>query len=202
MVDKAGGDMGYTAAFMLLASVATVVYMPLAVPVLVKGFSAGAWTIAKPLLFFLLVPLAIGTAIQFRSPSVASRFEPIVKKVTAIDTLLMLVACVVIYGKAFLGLAGSYAIGAQILFFSVAAAGPSVCGLRIANGSKDRVVARYVHAQCRRRAGTVVCRSRCRSACNRDGLVRGPYAVRFLVRARPVVARAADGLRIADRWPF
>ncbi len=75
MVDKAGGDRDYTAAFMLLASVATVVYMPLAVPVLVKGFSAGAWTIAKPLLFFLLVPLAIGTAIQLRSASVASKLR-------------------------------------------------------------------------------------------------------------------------------
>ncbi len=92
MADKAGGDRGYTAAFMLLASVATVVYMPLAVPVLVKGFSAGAWTIAKPLLFFLLVPLAIGTAIQLRSASVASKLQPIVKKVTGIDTLLMLVS--------------------------------------------------------------------------------------------------------------
>ncbi len=136
MVDRARGDMGYTAAFMLLASVATVAYMPLAVPVLVKGFSAGAWTIAKPLLFFLLVPLAIGVAIQFRSASVASRLEPIVKKVTGIDTLLMLALCVVIYGKAFLGLVGSYAIGVQILFFSVAAVGPYLLSFGLPQGQK------------------------------------------------------------------
>ena len=136
MVDKARGERDYTAAFMLLASVATVVYMPLAVPVLIKGFSAGAWTIAKPLLFFLLVPLAIGTALQLRSASVASRLQPIVKKVTGIDTLLMLVLCVVIYGKAFLGLAGSYAIGVQILFFSVAAAGPYLVGFGLPRGQK------------------------------------------------------------------
>ena len=182
MVDKAGGDRGYTAAFMLLASVATVVYMPLAVPVLIKGFSAGAWTIAKPLLFFLLVPLAIGTAIQLRSASVASKLQPIVKKVTGIDTLLMLGLCVVIYGKAFLGLAGSYAIGVQILFFSVAAVGPYLVGFGLPRGSKDRVVARHVHAQCRRRAGAVVCRTRCGSARDRDGLIRGPDAGRFLIR--------------------
>ena len=48
MVDKARGDLAYAAAFMLLASVVTVVYMPLAVPLLVKGFTADAWTIAKP----------------------------------------------------------------------------------------------------------------------------------------------------------
>ncbi len=121
---------------MLLTSLVTVAYMPLAVPVLVKGFSAGAWTIAKPLLFFLLVPLAIGMAIQFRSASVASKLQPIVKKVTVIDTLLMLLLCVVIYGKAFLGLIGSYAIGVQILFFSVAAVGPYLFSFGVPQGQK------------------------------------------------------------------
>lgn len=136
MVDKAHGDLGHTAAFMLLTSVATVAYMPFAVPLLVKGFSAGAWTIAKPLFFFLLVPMAIGMAIQFRSASVSSKLQPIVKKVTGIDTLLMLVLCVVIYGKAFLGLVGSYAIGVQILFFSVATVGPYMLALGLPRGQK------------------------------------------------------------------
>jgi bile acid:Na+ symporter, BASS family len=136
MVDKARGDMGHAAAFMLLTSLVTVAYMPLAVPVLVKGFSAGAWTIAKPLLFFLLVPLAIGMAIQSRSAPVASQLQPIVKKVTGIDTLLMLLLCVVIYGKAFLGLIGSYAIGVQILFFSVAAVGPYLLSFGVPRGQK------------------------------------------------------------------
>jgi BASS family bile acid:Na+ symporter len=122
MVDKARGDLAYAAAFMLLASVATVVYMPLAVPIMVKGFSASAWTIAKPLLFFLMVPLAIGIAIQRTSASVAARLQPIVKKTTGIDTILMLVLCLVVYGKDFIGAMGSYAFGTQILFFSVATA--------------------------------------------------------------------------------
>jgi BASS family bile acid:Na+ symporter len=60
MVERARGDMGYAAAFMLLASVVTVGYMPFAVPLLVKGLSADTWTIAKPLILFLLVPLAVG----------------------------------------------------------------------------------------------------------------------------------------------
>jgi bile acid:Na+ symporter, BASS family len=136
MVDRAHGDVGYTAAFMLLTSVVTVAYMPFAVPVLVKGFSAGAWTIAKPLLLFLLVPMAIGMAIQFRSAAVASKLQPIVKKATGIDTLLMLALVVVIYGKAFLGLVGSYAIGVQILFFSLAAVGPYLLSFGLPQGQK------------------------------------------------------------------
>jgi bile acid:Na+ symporter, BASS family len=122
MVDKARGDLAYAAAFMLLASVVTVVYMPLAVPVMVKGLTANAWTIAKPLLTFLMVPLAIGMAMQCASAPVATRLQPIVKKTTGIDTVLMLVLCVVVYGKDFISAMGSYAFGTQILFFSVATA--------------------------------------------------------------------------------
>jgi len=122
MVDKARGDLAYAAAFMLLASVVTVIYMPFAVPVIVKGLTANAWTIAKPLLFFLMVPLAIGMAIQRVSEPIAARLQPIIKKMTGIDTILMLVLCVVVYGKGFIGAMGSYAFGTQILFFSVATA--------------------------------------------------------------------------------
>lgn len=120
MVDEARGDMAYAAAIMLLTSLVTVVYMPLAVPVLVKGLTADAWTIVKPLLFFLIVPLAIGLEVQRFSANVAARLQPIVKKTTGIDTIFMLVLCVAIFGKDFIDAAGSYAFGTQILFFSVA----------------------------------------------------------------------------------
>jgi BASS family bile acid:Na+ symporter len=132
MVERARGDIGYTAAFMLLASVVTVAYMPFAVPLLVTGFSAGAWTIAKPLVLFLLVPLVIGLAVQHRSPAAALRLSPFVKKATGIDTILMLLLCVVVYGEEFLGLIGSFAIGAQVLFFSASTVGSYVLsfGLR------------------------------------------------------------------------
>lgn len=124
MVDRAKGDIGLAAAFMLLASVVTVAYMPVAVPLMVKGLSTGAWTIAKPLVVFLLVPLGIGLAIHHRSAVLAERLHPLVKKATGIDTILFMLLCLVIYGKEFLDLIGSHAIGAQFLFFAVATLGP------------------------------------------------------------------------------
>jgi bile acid:Na+ symporter, BASS family len=126
MVDRARGDLGYTAAFMLLSSVVTVAYLPFAVPLLVKGLSASAFTIAKPLVLFLLVPLAIGLGLQHRSPKRAAKLHPVVKRGTGIDTLLMLLLCVVVYGKEFLALGGTHAIGVQILFFAVATVAPYV----------------------------------------------------------------------------
>ena len=137
MVDKARGDLAYAAAFMLLASVVTVVYMPLMVPVMVKGLSTDTWTIAKPLLAFVLVPLAIGMAIQRVAAPVAARLQPIVKKTTGIDTLLMLVLCVVVYGKEFISAMGSYAFGTQILFFSVATAATYGLSFGLPQGQKS-----------------------------------------------------------------
>jgi BASS family bile acid:Na+ symporter len=123
MVDKAKGDLAYAAAFMVLAMVVTVIYMPFVVPVLVKGLTADPWTIAKPLLFYLILPLVLGIAIKRRSEPFAARIQPIVSKVTLIDTIIMLILCVIVYGKGFINAAGSYAFGTQILFFSIATIG-------------------------------------------------------------------------------
>lgn len=137
MVERARGDMGATAAFMLLASFITVVYMPIAVPFMVKGVTASAWTIAKPLLFFVLAPLAIGLAIQRASAPVAAKLEPVVKQTTGLTTIIMLALCLVVYGKGFIGAVGTYAIGTQILFFSVATAASYGLSFGLPHGQKS-----------------------------------------------------------------
>jgi BASS family bile acid:Na+ symporter len=119
MVDKAHGDVNYAASFMLLASAGTVIYMPIAVPLLVKGLSVSAWTVAQPMLFLVLIPLLVGIAVQKWRPSTASFLQPYVKKVTAVDTVLMLLVVVVMYGKGFAGAIGTWAILAQVLFFTL-----------------------------------------------------------------------------------
>jgi bile acid:Na+ symporter, BASS family len=121
MTEKARGDLNYAASFILLASAGTVIYMPIMVPVLVKGLTVSAWAVAKPMLVLVLIPLVIGIVIQVRSAATASRMQPFVKKITGIDTLLMLLLVVIIYGKGFLSAVGTYAIGAQVVFFAVIA---------------------------------------------------------------------------------
>jgi bile acid:Na+ symporter, BASS family len=123
MVDKAHGDVNYAASFMLLASAGTVVYMPIAVPLLVKGMTVSAWTVAKPMLLLVMIPLAVGMVIQMRRPSTASFLQPYVKKGTTVDTLLMLLLVLVIYAKGFVGAIGTWAILAQVLFFTVTIVG-------------------------------------------------------------------------------
>jgi bile acid:Na+ symporter, BASS family len=137
MVERAKGSLGDSAAFMLLASVFTVVYMPFAVPLVAKGLTASALTIAKPLVLFLLVPLAAGLAIQHYYPQAAARLHPWVKKATGIDTILMLIICVIVYAKGFAEAVGTYAIGAQILFFTIATIASYVFSIGLTPGQKS-----------------------------------------------------------------
>jgi BASS family bile acid:Na+ symporter len=119
MTEKARGDLNYAASFILLASAGTVIYMPIMVPLLVKGLTVSAWAVAKPMLVLVLIPLVIGIAVQVRRAATAKWIQPFVKKVAGIDTLVMLVLVVIIYGKGFLSAVGTYAIGAQVAFFTV-----------------------------------------------------------------------------------
>ena len=137
VAQRAKGDLAYVAAFMMLTAVGTVIYMPLAVPVLVKGFSADAWTIAKPLIFYIAVPLAIGVAIRLTAEAFAEQAHPIVRKIAVIDTLIMLVLVMIIYGKDFLNAVGSFAIGAQILFCAVVTIASYAIGLGMPPAQKS-----------------------------------------------------------------
>jgi BASS family bile acid:Na+ symporter len=128
---KARGDLVYVAALMLISAAGTVILMPFMVPWLCKGFSADAWTIAKPLLFFIVTPLVIGIAIRRAAQDFAERACPFVKKATDVDTLAMCVLALWLYWRDILSAVGSYAIGTQFLYFGLLAAASYVLAFRL-----------------------------------------------------------------------
>lgn len=136
LADKAKGDLGYTAAFMLLCAVVMVIFMPLAVPVMVKGLTVSAWTIAKPLLFLILLPLAIGMVILRTLPALASAIQPVVKTVAGISTVVVVVLPLVLNGKGLLGVPGSFAIASLLIFFFVVTAFPYWLGFGLLQEQK------------------------------------------------------------------
>ena len=119
LVEKAKGDLGYTAAFMLLASVGTVVCMPVTVPLLTQGLSASPWTIAKPLLIVVLIPMAVGVIFRRQKEGLAAKIQPIVKKLSGLAGLIWCLLCLIIYGKGLLGLAGELAVLSEVVFFGI-----------------------------------------------------------------------------------
>jgi BASS family bile acid:Na+ symporter len=136
LVDKAKGDLGFTAAFMLLASVGTVVCMPFTVPLLAKGLTTSAWAIAKPLLLVVLLPMAVGVIIRRNSDALASKLLPFAKKIAGIAGLLWGVFCVIIYGKGLLSLAGSFAVASQLIFFGIICFGTYWLGIGLPHEQK------------------------------------------------------------------
>jgi BASS family bile acid:Na+ symporter len=111
--------MAYMSAFMVLAYVGTVVLMPFMVPWLAKGFTADPWTIAKPLLFFIAMPLVIGAAIRRAAETVAEKAAPIVKKVTGLNTIILCLVLLWLYRSEIIGAVGAYAIATQLLYYAL-----------------------------------------------------------------------------------
>ena len=119
MVKKAGGSLAYMSAFMLLAFAGTVALMPFMVPLLAKGFTADPWTIAKPLVLFIAIPMVIGIAIRRAAVTFAEKAAPIVKNVTSVGTLILVADLVWLYRGEIFGAIGTYAIGTQILYYAL-----------------------------------------------------------------------------------
>jgi BASS family bile acid:Na+ symporter len=136
IVNKAGGDLGSTAAFMLLTSIAMVVFMPFAVPVMVKGLTVDAWAIAKSLLMVIVLPSVIGMVILHASPASAARLQPFVKRTTVLATIALAALSVAVYGKDLLGVRGSLAVTAQFIFFAVVTGLPYLLGFGLRHEQK------------------------------------------------------------------
>ncbi|MGA3315311.1 MAG: bile acid:sodium symporter [Candidatus Korobacteraceae bacterium] len=129
LVDKAKGDLGFTAAFMLLASAGTVICMPFTVPLLAKGLTTSAWAIAKPLLMVVLLPMAVGVVIRRYADALALKLLPFAKKGAGIAGLVWTLLCLIIYGKGLLSMAGSFAVASQFMFFGIVCIGTYWLGL-------------------------------------------------------------------------
>lgn len=119
MLLREKGDVGYTAAFMLMASTGTVIFMPLIVPVMVKGLSVSVWEISKPMITIILIPLVTGMLVLFYSKAKAIIIEPAVKKVTILFAITTLALSLVVFGDGLINISGYYVVAALVCFFLI-----------------------------------------------------------------------------------
>jgi predicted Na+-dependent transporter len=112
----ARADAAYTAAFIALTSVATVVLMPLGVTILIPGTTTDPGVIARPLLWFVCLPLLAGVLIRDRFPATADRMTPLLEGITRLSGAVLLVLMCVLYGRGVLETFGSFAILTLLLF--------------------------------------------------------------------------------------
>ena len=115
-VEKARGDMNFAGALVPVVMVGTVIFMPLMGPLMIKGVTVSAWSLAKPLLLSVFVPLVIGMAILHFAESAARKVLPAVKVIAKITTVSVAVWCVVVYARPMIETAGSLALLSVMLF--------------------------------------------------------------------------------------
>jgi BASS family bile acid:Na+ symporter len=200
--EKAGSEFGYVAAFMILASIGTVIFMPLATPVLLPGFEADVWTIARPLVFYIAVPLVIGLLIRIVRPGFADRVLPLVRNITAIVTVSMLALVSWIYGAEFLQAIGTFAIGTQLLFYALVAG----CSYVMAHGLPHAQRSAIALGVCTRNIGAALAPVIAVSGLDRRVIVMVTLAAPLTLLCAALVARilarfaAKEGPSITD--PF
>jgi bile acid:Na+ symporter, BASS family len=116
LAEAARGDVAQAVALMTLLTAVTAVFLPLVLPRLAGGLSASPWAIARPLLLWILLPLAAGVLAQGLQPSLAARIRSPLAALSNASLVVVLGAVIARDARAMLGVVGSGAIAAIVLF--------------------------------------------------------------------------------------
>jgi BASS family bile acid:Na+ symporter len=116
MIGKARGDVNFAGAFIPLAAVGTVVFMPLLAPLMIQGLTLSAGALAKPLVITVLIPLLVGAFVRTYAAAMATKIFPVVKRIAGLSTVLTVLFCLALYGRQMLETAGSFALLSMTVF--------------------------------------------------------------------------------------
>jgi BASS family bile acid:Na+ symporter len=116
LVQGAKGNVALGVGIMVLLMVATILYMPLVLPLLLPGVEVNPWDIAKSLIVLMLIPLALGLLFKSHSPAGADQWQPLMNKVSSISILILLVVGLGLNIANIIDLIGSWGILALLLF--------------------------------------------------------------------------------------
>lgn len=134
LVQGAKGDIAFGVGLMTLLMVATIVYMPLVLPLLLTGVEVNPWDIAQSLIVLMLIPLAIGLLFKSHSPDSAAHWAATLNKISGLAILILLVVGLGLNVSNIIDLIGSLGLLALLLFI----AGSLLIGLLL--GGRDPAV--------------------------------------------------------------
>ncbi|RIK16774.1 MAG: transporter, partial [Anaerolineae bacterium] len=116
LVQGAKGNVAFGVGLMVLLMVATIVYMPLVLPLLLQGVTINPWDIAQSLIVLMLIPLAIGLLVRSHSAESAAHYQVVMNKISSLAMLILLVTAVGLNAANIIGLLGTGGILALLLF--------------------------------------------------------------------------------------
>ena len=122
LAEVSKGNVAFSVGLMVLLMIATIIYLPLVLPLLLGGVEVSPWDIAQSLTVMMLIPLTVGLFINGRYETIAGKIQPTFGQASNIALLVMGVLGVVLNFKDMIGLVGSRGILAGIVFIIIAAA--------------------------------------------------------------------------------
>ena len=121
LTEYARGDLRVAVAIMVMLTVGTIVLVPLVLPFVCADVVVSPLTVARPLLWFILLPLAIGLATRACGEYLAARLWPVVDHLSNVTLLPVVVLVSALNIGNILDLFGTRGIlaGILLLFFGV-----------------------------------------------------------------------------------
>jgi BASS family bile acid:Na+ symporter len=128
LAELCGGNLAYAVTLMVLLMGGSTFFMPFVLPLLVPGLVAEPWTIARPLVLYMMIPLGIGFALALSRVSWVERLLPFVRALSNLGLVLLVVLLVGLNLKTVLGLFGSFAVASYTLYLLALIAAAWVLG--------------------------------------------------------------------------
>lgn len=115
----AEANLAFAVGLMVLLMVVTVGYMPLVLPLLLEGVSVDPMRIAGSLVLLMLLPLALGLAMNARFSVAAVRAKPLLDILSNVSLILLTVLIWVVNFDKVIAIFGTRGILAGILFIAL-----------------------------------------------------------------------------------
>jgi predicted Na+-dependent transporter len=108
-------DAAAATGLMVLLVVATIIVLPIALPLLLTGISVTFWDIASGLVYLILIPLAVSLFVRARYPEAAASALPLFTQASNLSLLILLVLMIVLNFSDVVGLLGSGGLLASLI---------------------------------------------------------------------------------------
>lgn len=118
VVENARGHLALAVALMGLPTLGTILFLPFALPLMIPGFQADPWSIARPLVVLIVVPLAVGMLVKSFAATIAERAAPALAGIGSVAMFLLFGLMIALNIRGLLGVIGSGAIFAALLYFA------------------------------------------------------------------------------------
>jgi len=115
LVGLAKGSLPLAVGIMILLTAGTPVYLPLILPLFLASVIVGSLSLARPLLLFMLLPLAIGIVLEAYREDLAALVKPLLDAISNVSLVPMVALILLLNIDKVLHIFGSHGIMAGVL---------------------------------------------------------------------------------------